>query len=134
VGSTVDTEVGEKIVRLIILIFQHLKRVTENGLIAYIGLCSSMGDRINVKEFGEYLLWALEGDDEDCARVACGIISDISSALQERVETYLTSFVPSLMKVISSSARSRASKLYALQSIGDLAIRAPVQFCQYYLV
>jgi len=116
-------------VRLIILIFQHLKRVTENGLIAYIGLCSSMGDRINVKEFGEYLLWALEGDDEDCARVACGIISDISSALQERVETYLTSFVPSLMKVISSSARSRASKLYALQSIGDLAIRAPVQFC-----
>lgn len=48
VGSTVDTEVGEKIVKLIIIIFQHLKRVTENGLIAYIGLCSGLGDRVNV--------------------------------------------------------------------------------------
>jgi len=32
---------------------------------------------------GQYLLWALESEDEDCARVACGIISDIASALQD---------------------------------------------------
>lgn len=114
VGSTVETEVGEKIVRLIIIIFQHLKKVTENGLIAYIGLCSGLGERVNVRDFGEYLLWALEGDDEDCARVACGIISDISSALQERVEAYLTSFVPSLLKVLNNANRSRKSKLHAL--------------------
>jgi hypothetical protein len=42
VGSTVETQVGEKIVQLIIIIFQHLKRVSENGLIAYIGLCSGL--------------------------------------------------------------------------------------------
>jgi hypothetical protein len=119
---------------LIIIIFQHLKRVSENGLIAYIGLCSGLQERVNVKDFGQYLLWALDGDDEDCARVACGIISDIASALQDKVETYLTSFVPSLLNVLNNPSRSRTSKLHALQSIGDLAIYAPIKFCEYYLV
>ena len=97
VGKKVQTEVGEKIVQLIIIIFQSLKKVTENGLFAYSGLCNGLQDRVNVKDFGTYLLWALDGDDEDCTRVACGIISDIASALQEKVGTYLTSFVPSLL-------------------------------------
>ncbi len=60
-----------------------------------------------MKDFGQYLLWALDGDDEDCARVACGIISDIASALKENVSTYLTSFVPSLLAVLVSNSRSR---------------------------
>ena len=60
-----------------------------------------------MKDFGQYLLWALDGDDEDCARVACGIISDIASALKENVSNYLTSFVPSLLTVLVSNSRSR---------------------------
>jgi len=133
VGDTVATEVGEKIVQLIIIIFQSLKRVSENGLIAYIGLCSGLGDRVNVKDFGTYLLWALNGDDEDCARVACGIISDIASALQNNVHTYLSSFVPVLLSILVQGNRSRQTKLHALQSLGDLAIYAPADFCQLYL-
>lgn len=133
VGSDVQTEIGEKIVQLIIIIFQALKRVSENGLIAYIGLCSGLRERVNVKDFGEYLLWALDGDDEDCARVACGIISDIASALEEKVQTYLTSFVPSLLKVLVSPSRSRGTKLHAMQSLGDLAIYAPFNYCQIYM-
>lgn len=39
VGSNVDSQIGEKIVKLLVMIFQSLKRVTENGLIAYSGLC-----------------------------------------------------------------------------------------------
>ena len=39
VGSNVDSQIGEKIVQLLVMIFQSLKRVTENGLIAYSGLC-----------------------------------------------------------------------------------------------
>lgn len=61
-----------------------------------------------------YLLWALNGDDEDCARVACGIISDIASALQEKVETYITSFVPPILEILVQSHRSRSTKLHAL--------------------
>ena len=35
IGSEVDTETGEKIVKLIILIFEQQQRVTDQGLIAY---------------------------------------------------------------------------------------------------
>lgn len=80
VGDQVDVQTGDKIVQLIMLIFQNLKKVTENGLIAYGGLCTGLKNKVNVKDFGQYLLFALKGDDEDCARVACGIVSDIVSA------------------------------------------------------
>lgn len=40
-----------------------------------------MHGRVNIRDFGQYIYWALEGEDEDCTRVACGIISDIVSAL-----------------------------------------------------
>ena len=97
VGGSVSTEIGEKIVQLIILIFQNIKKVSQNGLIAYGGLCQGLQDRVNVKDFGQYILWALKGDDEDCARVACGIVSDIATAFSENVHIYLTSFVPPLL-------------------------------------
>ena len=81
VGNTVDTATGEKIVQLLVTMFQSLKKVTENGLIAYSGLCQGIKERVNVKEMGQYILFALEGEDEGCARVACGVVSDIASAL-----------------------------------------------------
>lgn len=71
--------------KLLILIFQSLKRVTENGLIALSGLINGLGDRVNVNEFGQYLVWALQGDDDECIRVACGLVSDVAVALHENV-------------------------------------------------
>lgn len=53
-------------------------------MIAYSGLCNGITDRINIKDFGEYIVFALTGSDEECVRLACGIISDIASALGER--------------------------------------------------
>ena len=84
------------------MLFQNIKSVTEPGLMAYSGLCLGLQKRVNVKLMGQYLLHALDSDDEDCARVACGIISDIASALEEGVSEYLTSFVPELLKVLKS--------------------------------
>lgn len=48
VGHKLDDETANKIIHLLITIFQNLKKVTENGLIAYSGLCNGMGSRINV--------------------------------------------------------------------------------------
>lgn len=70
---------------------------------AYSGLCTGLGSRVNVKLMGQYILWALDSEEEDCARVACGLISDISSALGSDIKEYLTSFVPELLKVLKSS-------------------------------
>jgi hypothetical protein len=73
------------IVKLLIMIFQNLKRVTENGLIALSGLINGVGNRINVDEFGQYVVWALKGADDECVRLACGLVSDIACALREGV-------------------------------------------------
>lgn len=81
VGSQVNDETGENIVKLLIMMFQHAQKVTESGLLAYQGTCYGMHGRVNIRDFGQYIYWALEGEDEDCTRVACGIISDIVSAL-----------------------------------------------------
>ena len=69
---------------------------------AYSGLCHGLGKRVNVKDFGEYLVWALEGEDEECTRLACGIVSDIANAYKEDVNMYLNSFVPQLLSVLRS--------------------------------
>lgn len=38
-----------------------------------------------------------------------------------------------MLKILRSNTRSRISKLHALQSLGDLAVYAPVQYCNLYL-
>lgn len=96
---------------------------------AYSGLCQSMGDKLNVKEIGPYLLNALESDNDDLSRVACGLISDITSALGDGIKVHLTSFVPELFKVLRSGTHSRDSKLHCIQSIADLSLNAPLEYC-----
>ena len=81
VGHKLDDITANKIVQLLITIFQNLKKVTENGLIAYSGLCNGIGNRVNVQDFGEYIVWALKGTDDECVRIACGLISDLANAL-----------------------------------------------------
>jgi len=82
----IEPDLGENIIKLITQLFKTSGKVTESGLIAYSGLCNGLGRRVNVQAIGEYLVYALEGDDEECTRIAAGIISDISSAYKEEVE------------------------------------------------
>ena len=86
-----------------------------------------------MKGFGQYLVWALEGDDEDCIRQACGIVSDIAIALKEDVGQYLSSFTPQILNILKDSNRDQETKLTALSSMGDLAIHSGVSFCREYL-
>ena len=85
VGHKLDDELANKIVQLLVGIFQTQKKVTENGLIAYSGLCNGIGKRINVRAFGEYIVWALKGNDDECTRIACGLVSDLANALHEGI-------------------------------------------------
>lgn len=45
-------------------------------------------------------MWALKGDDDECVRLACGIISDIAGALGDRVGEFLDDFVPALIHIL----------------------------------
>jgi hypothetical protein len=64
------------------------------------GLINGIGERINIDEFGQYLVWALKGEDDECIRLACGIVSDLANALKQRVSKYLMDFVPHLLHIL----------------------------------
>lgn len=85
VGHKLDDGTAGNIVKLLIMIFKSLQRVTENGLIALSGLINGLGSRVNVNEFGQYVVWALQGKDDECIRIACGLVSDVAGALHEGV-------------------------------------------------
>ena len=97
VGHKIDDGIANNIVKLLIIMFQQLKKVTENGLIAFSGLINGIGGRINLDEFGQYIVWALKGTDDECVRLACGIVSDLAGALKMRISKYLLDFVPNLL-------------------------------------
>ena len=45
-------------------------------------------------------MWALKGDDDECVRLACGLVSDLSNALRNRISKYLMDFVPPLLAIL----------------------------------
>ena len=101
IGDLVDTETGVKIQKLIIMIFEQHQRVTEFGLTAYQGLCSGLKERIDINLFGKYIFAALEQDeDEDVTRLAIGVVGDLSLALGDQIEAYLSSLIPHLLNVL----------------------------------
>jgi hypothetical protein len=128
VGHKLDDVTAANIVKLLVLIFQQLRKVTENGLIALSGLINGVGNRINVIEFGQYIVWALQGDDDECVRLACGIVSDLASALRDGISRFLNDFVPHLLKILRDQNQDRRSKLQAIVALGDLAMNSGDSF------
>ena len=57
--------------------------MTENGLIALSGLINGVSDRVDINEFGSYLVFALKGTDDECVRLGCGIVSDLACAFRD---------------------------------------------------
>ena len=93
VGSKVDNDTASNIVKLLVMIFNNQKKVTENGLIALSGLINGVGNRLDINEFGKYVVFALKGNDEECLRLGCGIVSDLANAFREQIGSYLQDFI-----------------------------------------
>jgi len=75
--------------------------VTENGLIVFQGLVVGLGDRLEFNEtIGSYIKYALESQENDCTKIACGIVSDLAGSLGEGMNSYLDDFVPCLHAVL----------------------------------
>lgn len=107
--------------------------MTENGLIAFSGLCNGLGERVNLDQMGSYIMYALKGDDDECVRLACGIVSDIAGAMREKVSQYLADLVPPLINILKDQNQDRHSKLQAIVALGDLAMNSGETFAQQYL-
>lgn len=113
--------------------FKLHEKVTENGLIAFQGLVVGMGEQmVDITNIGSYIKYALQSKDNDCAKLACGIISDLSSSMGEKMSEYLDDFVPCLHEILRDQQLDRRIKLPTLTALGDLCMYSGDQFNQKY--
>ena len=54
------------------------------------------GDKIDIKDIGKYIKYALQSKENECTKLASGIISDLSASMGDRMCEYLEDFVPCL--------------------------------------
>lgn len=128
----VDQALASNIITVIISMFKQAEKVTENGLIAFQGLVVGLGSNIQIDQIGSYIKYALQSKENECAKLACGIISDLSSSMEERMCEYLDDFVPCLHDILRDSQLDRRIKLPALHALGDLCMYSGNQFMQKY--
>lgn len=94
---------------------------------------SDKGNKVEIEEIGKYLKFALESKDNECTKLACGIVSDLSESLGEQMSDYLEDFVPCLQMILQDETLDRRIKLPALHALGDLCIYSGEPFIQKYL-
>ena len=87
VGHKVEKPLADNMIQMIIQLFIQAEKVTDNGLIAFNGMITGCGDKIELKESGRYIKHALESQERECMKLACGIISDLSE--DQRMGEYL---------------------------------------------
>ena len=64
--------------------------------------------------------------DNDCCGLACGLVSDLSGSMMERMIEYLDDFVPCLHEILKSQQIDRKVKLPALHALADLALNQDI--------
>lgn len=133
VGPMIQMPLAINIIQIIIQIFKQAEKVTENGLIAFQGLVVGFGEQIEITEIGSYIKYALQSKDNECTKLACGIVSDLSTGMGERIGEYLDDFVPCLHEILRDQTLDRRIKLPALTALGDLCMYSGVAFNQKYL-
>jgi hypothetical protein len=117
-------------------IFHQANSVTENGLIAFQGFCvgvPGLGTDIDVKEIACFVKYALQSEELECARLACGIVSDMSGSMQSGLDEYLADFVPCLHDILRNENIDRSIKLPAFHALGDLSLNSGDSFNKLYL-
>jgi len=75
----------------------------------------------------------LKEGDEECTRLACGIVSDIAGALKGGVANFLSDLVPPLVEILKDQNKDRMAKLQAIVALGDLAMNSGDIFATVYL-
>ena len=85
---------------------------------------SGLGESIDITEMACYIKYALQSQDDDCAKLACGIISDLSSSMQNKLDQYLADFVPCLHDILRKEDVDRKIKLTAMHALGDLSLNS----------
>lgn len=127
-GDMCEEAMVKNIVTMIIALFKSYNSVTESGLIILNGLAYGCPEKLELDEICKYLKHALESKENACARLACGIISDLAYGRPEKIIEYLDDFVPCLQELLRDNSLDRMIKVHALRSLGDLAMNCGQQY------
>lgn len=84
----------ERTLDLIIKLFHQAESVTEEGLIALNGLCLGIDQSFDINKIGTYIKFGLETNDNAVARLALGVLQDLSKLMGPKMNEYLDDFVP----------------------------------------
>ena len=132
IGSRLDDQLIANIIKVIIQMFTGAGTVTESGLIAFQGLVVGVGERITIAEIGEYIKFALESKDNDCIKIACGIIADLAVSLHN-INDYIDVFVPPLLNILKEPTLDRSVKPPTLHALGEICFNSGDVFNAKYL-
>jgi hypothetical protein len=91
--------------------FQIQQRVTENGLLMISGLINGVGAKLDLRDLGGFIFFALKGEDEDAMRIACGLISDLATVLGPDMGQYYDDFMPILFSILQNNNVDKKCKL-----------------------
>lgn len=133
IGPTVQPNMCQNIVAMVISIFKQHGSVTEAGLIILNGLASGCPHVLELGEIVQYLKHALDSKEGVSCRLSCGIISDLAYGKPETIANYLDDFVPSLMGLLPNAEIDRDIKVHSLRALGDLALNCTEKYSEKFL-
>ena len=133
IGQTMQADMCQNIVTMVISMFKQHENVTEAGLIILCGLASGCPQVLELSEIVRYLKHALDSKEGVSCRYSCGIISDLAYGKPETIDDYLDDFVPSLMNLLPNAEIDRDIKVHSLRALGDLALNCPTKYSEKFL-
>jgi importin subunit beta-1 len=85
-----------------------------------------------IPTIGPYIVAAIDNaNDENCARFACGLVSDLSNYLEKGMQYFSHDFMQSLNKVLKGEDYTTDTKVHAMIAVGDICLAIEEQFQQY---
>lgn len=70
-------------------------------------------------------------DDENCARFACGLVSDLSNYFVKSMAQYSAPFMGALNQVLNNTEFCIETKIPAIIAVGDMCLAIEEDFSTY---
>ena len=113
--------------------FEMRQQVYDEGVLVLSALCSCLGQGIEpyVNTLGPYIVHGLKSKEPSLTRLSCGLVSDITTALQSNVRVHLDELVPQLIEMLEDKSGDKQVKLTAITALGDLCMHGGSGFLKY---
>jgi hypothetical protein len=130
----ISFELTTNIVLLVKQVFIQHGKVIQGGLFVIHSLLLSKQEQMIgfLNDLGLYICSAMENEqDENSARFACGLVSDLANYLGREMCPYLNSFMGPVNNVLQKPEFGIDTKINAIVAVGDLCLATENDFAQF---